>query len=107
MIIVPNNQNDDWFDTYIVQKGDNLYAIAQKYNISLIDLLNINGLDKDDYIYPNQEIMVPKKNVKVIITKEDDTLNSASKRLGMNTEEMLYQNDNIYLLPEQLLVYKK
>ena len=54
MIIVPNNQNDDWFDTYIVQKGDNLYAIAQKYNISLIDLLNINGLDKDDYIYPNQ-----------------------------------------------------
>ncbi len=107
LIIVPNNQNDNWFDVYTVEKGDNLYAIAQKYNISLTDLLNINGLDKDNYIYPGQEIMVPKNNVKVIITTDDETINSASKRLGLNNEELLYQNDNIYLLPEQLLVYKK
>ena len=51
--------------------------------------------------------MVPKKNVKVIITNDEETINSASQRLGLNNEELLYQNDNIYLLPEQLLVYKK
>lgn len=107
LIIVPNTQNDSWFDIYTVEKGDNLYAIANKYNISLMDLLNINGLDKDNFIYPGQELMVPKKNVKVIITSDDETINSASKRLGLNNEELLYQNDNIYLLPEQLLVYKK
>lgn len=106
MIVVPNNTKNDWFEVYTVKKGDNLYAIAQKYNMSLVDLLNINGLDKDKYIYPGQEIMVPKNNIKVIITKENETINSASKRLGLNTEELLYQNDNVYLLPEQLLVYK-
>lgn len=73
----------------------------------MIDLLNINGLDKDNYIYPGQELMVPKSNVKVIVTKENETINSASKRLGLNNEELLYQNDNIYLLPEQLLIYKE
>lgn len=106
LIVVPNNTKNEWFDIYTVKKGDNLYALAQKYNIGLVDLLNINGLDKDNYIYPGQEIMVPKSNVKVIITKDDETINSASKRLGLNSEELLYQNSNIYLLPDQLLVYK-
>lgn len=107
LIVVPNNSTDSFFNEYIVEKGDSLYAIARKYNMSLIDLLNINGLDKEDYIYPNQKILVPKDNVKVIITGNDETINSASKRLGLNTEELLYQNDNIFLLPEQLLIYKK
>ncbi len=107
LIIVPNDRKSDWFDVYTVKQGDNLYAIAQKHNISLIDLLNINGLDKDNYIYPGQELMVPKSNVKVIVTTENETINSASKRLGLNNEELLYQNDNIYLLPEQLLIYKE
>lgn len=107
LIIVPNNTKSEWFDVYTVEKGDNLYSIAQKYNISLIDLLNINGLDKDNYIYPGQEIMVPKSNVNVIITKTDETINSASQRLGLDREELLYQNDSIYLMPEQLLINKK
>lgn len=107
LIIVPNTMKNDWFDIYTVEKGDNLYSIADKYNIGLNDLLNINGLDKDKYIYPGQEILVPKSNVNVLITKNNDTLRSASDRLGLNTEQLLYQNDNIYLLPEQLLVYRK
>ena len=64
LIIVPNNSNNDFFDIYTIEKGDSLYKIAQKYNISLIDLLNINGLDKDNYIYPGQEVLVPKKKYK-------------------------------------------
>lgn len=103
LIVVPNN-NDDYFDTYIIEKGDSLYSISKKYKISLIDLLNINGLDKDNYIYPGQEILVPKKDINMIITKERETLNSASERLGMDDKELLLQNDNIYLMPEQLLI---
>ena len=104
LIIVPNNSNNDFFDMYIIEKGDSLYKIAQKYNINLIDLLDINGLDKDNYIYPGQEILVPKKNINMIITKEDETINSASERLGLTEMDLLSQNDNIYLMPEQLLI---
>lgn len=106
LIIVPNNTSSNWFDTYVVEKGDNLYSIAKKYNISLVDLLDINGLDKDNYIYPGQEIMVPKNGVNVIITNSKETIADASKRLGLTTEELVRQNENIYLLPEQLLIYK-
>lgn len=107
LIIVPNTMKNDWFDIYVVKKGDNLYSIADNYNISLNDLLNINGLDKENYIYPGQEVLVPKDNVNIFITKDNDTLRSASDNLGLNLEMMLEQNDNIYLLPEQLLVYRK
>ena len=107
LIIVPNNKNSEWFDKYIVENGDSLYSIYNKYNISLSDLLDINGLDKDNYIYPGQEILVPKSNVNIIITKNNETLRSASDRLGLNDSELLVQNENIYLLPEQLLVYRK
>lgn len=104
LIIVPNNNSNDYFDSYTIEKGDSLYSISKKYKISLIDLLNINGLDKDNYIYPGQEILVPKKDINMIITKERETLNSASERLGMDDKELLLQNDNIYLMPEQLLI---
>ncbi len=107
LIIVPNNTNSEWFDTYVIEKGDNLYSIAQKNDIALIDLLNINGLDKDNYIYPGQEIMVPKNEIGIIVTTENETLNSATKRLGISIEELLNQNANLYLLPDQLIIYKK
>lgn len=107
LIIVPNNTNNNWFNTYVVKKGDNLYSIAQKNNISLNDLIKINGLEKDDYIYPNQEIMIPKDNIKVVITEDKDTINTVSKRLGLSSEELLYQNPNIFLLSDQLLINKR
>lgn len=104
LIIVPNNTDSEWFDMYVVQKGDNLYSLAKKHNISLSDLLNINGLDKDNYIYPGQEILVPKSNIDVIITRGEETLMSASERLGLESDDLLRQNDSIYLMPEQLLI---
>ena len=107
LIIVPNNTNSEWFDTYVVEKGDNLYNISQRYNIDLIDLLNINGLDKDNYIYPGQEIIVPKNGIRVIVTNSKETIDSAAKRLGMSISKMLDQNTDIQLLSDQLLIYKK
>lgn len=104
LIIVPNINNNEWFELYVIEKGDSLYSISKKYNISLLDLLNINGLDKDNYIYPGQEIIVPKRNINMIITKNDETLNSASERLGLDRMDLLSQNENIYLMPEQLLI---
>ena len=107
MIIVPNNTNGEWFEIYTIKKGDNLYSLAENFNISLVDLLNINGLDNDNYIYPGQEILVPKKDVSVIITRGEETLESASERLGLDNNSLLEQNNNILLMPEQLLIYRK
>lgn len=44
--------------TYVVQKGDSPYTIAQKYNTSLEQLLNLNQLTTQSRIYPGQKIYV-------------------------------------------------
>ena len=105
-LIIPATSDNSAFEYYIVKKGDNLYQISKKYNISAEMLANINGLEINEYIFPEQKILVPKEGVLVYITKEGDTLNLVSNELGIPRESILLYNDNIYLLPEQLIAYK-
>ncbi len=106
IIVVPMN-NNGLFDKYIVQKGDSIYAIATKYNVPYKQLLLLNGLEEKDYIYPNQEILVPKKNVGFYITNANDTVKSIIEKLDSNGYSILTQNENLMVLPDQLIVYKR
>ena len=45
--------------TYVVQTGDNLWAIAGKYGLTWEELNKINDLDNARLILPGQTIMVP------------------------------------------------
>ncbi len=105
-IVIPNNQAN-MFQTYRVKSGDNLYEIGRKYNTNANDLALLNGIDVNDYIYPNEEILIPRRGVSIYITKEGDTLKTVTKKFGTNSEKIEMENENIYLLPEQLLVFKK
>lgn len=104
-IIVP--RINQYFDMYNIQKGDSLYEIARKYNTDYNLLAILNGLNVNDYIYPNTMIMVPKKDVKYYITKENDTINSVNKLLGSDINKLLNENNNIYLKEGQLIVYEE
>lgn len=99
--------NNEFFNKYTVKQGDNLYQIAMQNNINYKLLAQLNGLNINDYIYPNQEILIPKKDVKYYITADGDTLESITNGLGANLATLLYQNRNIYLRPEQLIFYKE
>ena len=68
--------------------------------------LKINGLNKDDYIYPNQEILIPKNNYSYYVTKDGDTMNLVSNKFNQPVSELLAHNETIYLLPEQMIFYK-
>lgn len=105
-IVIPMNVNVP-FSTYTVKKNDNLYNIAKNYNTDYQTLLEINGLNKDDYIYPNQELIIPNPEFKLYVTRENDTLSKVAKELGSTQEELIKENSNIYLQPEQLIIYKK
>ena len=108
-IIVPNNNisNSDIFDMYIVKSGDNLYTIAKDYNISVDDLALINGVDKNDYIYPNQQMMIPNKDTKIYITKENDTIDTLVNNFNTDYNDLIKKKKKIYLLPDQLIIFKK
>jgi len=105
-IVVPTSGND-LFATYVVKQGDNMYAIAKNFNVNYEDLIRLNGLDRDDYIHPGQEILIPNENVTIYITEEESTLNDALSSLNTDVTSLLRQNDTIYLLPDQLIIYKK
>ena len=104
-IIVPTNKNKT-FSYYTVKKGDNVYQIAKKYNIDYELLLKINGLDKGDYIYPNQTLLLPRSVLTVYLTKEGDTINEILENLNTNISKLLDQNKNIYLQPEQIIIFE-
>lgn len=95
------------FDYYNVSKNDTLYSIALNNNTTVSMLAKINGLDVQDYIYPGQTLLVPKKGILTYITNEGDTLNTVSKYFNTYPQDILYSNNSIYLLPEQLIVYRK
>ena len=105
-IVVPK-ENKDYFNYYVVEKGDNLYQIARKYNINPELLANINGLNNDDYIYPNQQILIPKNGYSYYITAEGDTIDEVIKVFNSNKDKFLKENETIYLMAGQLLVNKK
>ena len=105
-LVVPA-MRDPYFDVYTVMKGDSMYNIAKRYNITVDELALLNGLDKNDYIYPGQDILVPKANVKFYVTKNGDTLNTSADQFNISVSDLLSHNKVIYLLPDQLLVYKK
>lgn len=104
-IIVPNIANS-YFDYYTIKQGDTLYKIANKYGTSDKLLALINGLNLNDYIYPNQIIAIPKNDVKYYIVSENETLLDVANKFNARPVDILNQNNRLYLLPDQLIVYK-
>ena len=105
-LLLPED-NQAYFSYYTIEQGDTIYAIARKYNINPSLLSAMNGLKDEDYIYPGQEILIPKNNFSYYLTAEGDTLNMVSSMFKKPIEQVISENETIYLLPGQLLVSKK
>ena len=94
------NENT-YFTYYTIEKGDNLYEISRKYNINPKLLAAMNGIEKEEYIYPGQELMIPKSGYSYYIT-----LKGVADAFKADVDSLLKFNKTVYLLPEQILVYK-
>ncbi len=105
-LIVPS-ASKDYFNYYVVEKGDSLYAISKKYNINPELLASMNGLNMEDYIYPNQQLLIPKNGYSYYITADGDTIDEVIKVFNSNKDKFLKENPTIYLMAGQLLVNKK
>lgn len=103
-IMVPNF-NSNPYRYYTVKKGDTLERISKQYNIDYSLLLKLNGLESNDYIYPNQTIVLPKEGVSLYLTKDNDTIKSVASDLGMSVIELINNNNNIYLRENQIIVF--
>lgn len=102
-IIVPSVNTN--YTYYVVKRGDTPYSISKKFNIKVDELLTINGLEKEDYIYPNQELMIPNVSNKYYLTKSNDTIGDIINKLGIPFEKISQMNETIYVLPDQMIFY--
>lgn len=96
-IIIPSTKSSN-YTTYMVKPNDNLYQIARLNNIDLDSLLTLNGLNKSDYIYPNQEILIPTS--KMYITKENDSIKDL---INMNIP--LDKMRELKVISDQIITY--
>ena len=95
------------YQYYTVKKGDSIYEIAKKYGIDYNLLLQLNGLDKDDYIYPNQSLMLPAEGIEFYLVKENETLQDILRKKRVSADDLIKNNDKIYLREGQLLKFQK
>ncbi len=100
-LIVP--KYDATYEKYTVKKGDNMYAIAKQYNVSYPDLLKLNGLDEEDYIYPNDTILIPKEG-NIYIT-EEETLEDISAKSGSSLADIASNNPKLVVKEDQVVRY--
>ena len=56
-------QSDLKNNFHIVQTGENLTEISNKYNLKVIDLIDINNLNNPDSIKVGQKLFIRKKNI--------------------------------------------
>lgn len=96
-----------YYTYYVIEEGDSIYKIGKKFNLNPKLIAELNGLKYEDYIYPNQTIILPKKGVQYYITKDNDTIEEVAKVFKTRPSDITNQNETIYLLPGQMIFYKE
>ena len=62
---------------YKVKKGDNLFSISRRFNISIQELIKVNKIQEPYKIFPNQSIFIPQNQMHKVVKGE--TLYSISR----------------------------
>ena len=68
MLFIPVTAITPTYETYTVQKGDTLYGIARKYDITVDELKGLNNITSNN-LYIGQQLKVP---AQFEITGEED-----------------------------------
>jgi len=106
-LLIPPTREQTNFFPYEVKTGDTLYSIAQRYNVRPEIIALTNGIDLNQYIYKGQILLIPKEGVKVYVTREGDTIKDVTRILNTTINKLLLDNEKIYLMEDQLIVYKE
>ena len=79
---------------YVVKKGDSLYGIAQKYNVSIDDLSYINMLESPEKLVVGQSLIIPIKSYMHTV-QVGESIYGIAKMYQVSVNEILKINPNI------------
>lgn len=97
-LLIPAVQEESEYDTYTVKAGDTLYKIANQYNTTTMELMNINNLSSN-ILSIGQKILIPKTTQQLptteieYIVKSGDNLYDIANRYGISVTELKNYNN--------------
>ena len=77
---------------YVVERGDSLWSIARKFDISLESLLWANELTERSIIKPGQKLIIPPISGVIYHVKAGDTISEIAKTYKGNVDEIIAFN---------------
>lgn len=91
-VVATNYASNKDIRTYIVQSGDNITSIAQKFNITSNSVLWSNNLFSD-YVASGTKLLIPPINGIVYSVKSGDTPASIAQKFSANETLIVAYND--------------
>ena len=100
--------------TYKVEKGDTLYSISRKYQITVAELRTANNLSENDIIKAGQKLIIPDADIgtaaalssnnkssnasssaktKTYVVAKGDTLYGIARKSGMSVADLMAINN--------------
>ena len=116
---------------YKVNKGDTLYSISKKYQITVAELRAANNLSENDVIKVGQVLIIPtadlnnavslnskavktetkteSKPTKTYVVQKGDTLYGIAKKSGMTVSELMalnkFDNNTVIKVGQKVMIY--
>ena len=107
---IPQKEEQNDYDLYTVLENDSLYTIANKFNISVTDLIDFNGLPTT-ILTPGAVIRIPKGLIvnkeNVYVVKPGDTLYKISNLYNVNINDLITANNltsNILSIGQEIVI---
>ena len=95
-------------NSYIVEKGDTLYSIAKKFDISVNRLKEYNNLS-NNLLSVGQKLLIPIEDDTTYVVKKGDTIYSIAREFNTTVDKIKTLNnlDNNILSIGQILIVKE
>jgi len=74
-----------------VQKGDNLYQVAKRYDVTLRDLIEINHLKPPYHIRTGQALLLPQKRIHIV--RRHENLMSIARQRNVDVHSLVKMNN--------------
>ena len=84
--------------THKVEKGDTLYSISRKYQITVAELRTANNLSENDVIKAGQKLIIPDADIgtAAALSSSKSAGSSASAPAGKTVEYVVAKGDTLY-----------